>query len=84
MCQGLLVSVARKRASKHVLNSNDADLIYRAPARDYLQTLKGIRRTIMMDHMGWMSGGMGLIGVLIIAVLILAIAALIKYLRSHK
>lgn len=38
----------------------------------------------MMDHMGWMSGGTGLIGVLAIAVLILGIAALVKYLRSHK
>lgn len=38
----------------------------------------------MLDHMGWMSGGMGLIGVLVIAVLVLGIAALVKYLRSHK
>lgn len=38
----------------------------------------------MMDQMGWMGGGMGLIAVLLIAVLILGIAALIKYLRSHK
>lgn len=38
----------------------------------------------MMDQMGWMSGGMGLVGLLVIAVLVLGIAALIKYLRSHK
>jgi hypothetical protein len=38
----------------------------------------------MMHDMGWMGGGMGLIGLLVIAVLILGIAALIKYLRSHK
>jgi hypothetical protein len=39
-------------------------------------------RTMMHDMMPWMSAGMGLVGVLTIAVLVLAIAALIKYLRS--
>jgi hypothetical protein len=36
----------------------------------------------MMDGMGWMMGGMALIGVLAIALLVLGIAALVKYLRS--
>jgi hypothetical protein len=36
----------------------------------------------MMDGFGGMGWGMGLYGLLIIAVLILAVAALIKYLRS--
>ena len=35
----------------------------------------------MMDGMGWMMGGMGLIWILILVVLVLAAAALIKYLR---
>lgn len=34
-----------------------------------------------MDGMGWMMGGMGLAGLLVVAVLVLTIAALIKYLR---
>jgi hypothetical protein len=38
----------------------------------------------MMHDMGWMAAGMGLIWLLLVVVLILAIAALIKYLRSHK
>jgi hypothetical protein len=32
-----------------------------------------------MDGMGWMAGEMGLIGVLTVVVLVLAIAALVKY-----
>ena len=38
----------------------------------------------MMDGMGWMMGGMGLIGLLVAAVLVLAIAALVKYLMSGR
>jgi hypothetical protein len=38
--------------------------------------------THMMDGMGWMSAGMGLIGLLVLVVLLLAIAALVKYLRK--
>lgn len=38
----------------------------------------------MMDGMGWMSGGMGLIGILILVILALGIAALVKYLMSRK
>ncbi len=37
----------------------------------------------MMDGMGWMMGGMGLIGVLVVIVLVLGAAALIKYLRNR-
>lgn len=40
---------------------------------------------MMMDEMcgmGWMMGGMAVVGLLIIVALILAIAALIKFLRS--
>lgn len=40
---------------------------------------------MMMDDMGgmgWMMGGMAVVGLLIIGALILAIAALIKFLRS--
>ena len=33
-------------------------------------------------EMGWMMGGMGLIWLLVVAVLVLAIAALVKYLRG--
>ena len=40
--------------------------------------------THMMDGMGWMSGGMGLIGLFVLMVLILGIAALVKYLTSRK
>jgi hypothetical protein len=36
----------------------------------------------MMDGMGSMMGGMGLIWLLLIALLVLGIAALVKYLRS--
>lgn len=35
-----------------------------------------------MGNMGWMMGGMAVVGLLIIVALILAIAALIKFLRS--
>jgi predicted lipid-binding transport protein (Tim44 family) len=38
----------------------------------------------MMDHMGGMMGGMGLLWVLILVLVILGIAALIKYLRSRS
>jgi hypothetical protein len=38
----------------------------------------------MMDSMGGMMAGMGLIGVLIVVVLLLAAAALIKYLFFNK
>lgn len=38
----------------------------------------------MMDGMVWMSGGMGLIGLLVLMVLILGIAALVKYLTLRK
>ncbi len=36
----------------------------------------------MMDGMGWMMGGMGLIWLLVAVALVLAILGLIKYLRS--
>lgn len=35
-----------------------------------------------MGSMGWMMGGMSLIWLLVVVVLLLAIAALVKYLRS--
>jgi tellurite resistance protein TehA-like permease len=38
----------------------------------------------MMDGMGGMMWGMGLLWLLVIVVLVLAAAALIKYLRSDK
>jgi hypothetical protein len=38
----------------------------------------------MMDSMGGMMAGMGLIGLLIVVVLLLAAAALIKYLLFNK
>jgi hypothetical protein len=38
---------------------------------------------MMHDGMGGMMWGMGIVGLLAIIVLVLAIAALIKYLRSH-
>jgi hypothetical protein len=37
-----------------------------------------------MDGMGGMMWGMGLVGLLVMAVLVLGIAALIKYLLSDK
>ncbi len=39
---------------------------------------------MMMDGMGWMHGGMILIGVLVLVVLALGIAALVKYLQAHN
>lgn len=39
---------------------------------------------MMHDGMGGMMWGMGLVGLLGVAVLVLAIAALIKYLRSGR
>jgi hypothetical protein len=36
----------------------------------------------MTDMMGWMTGGMGLVWILVIIALVLGIAALIKYLRK--
>jgi hypothetical protein len=37
---------------------------------------------MMTDMMGWMMGGMGSTGILLVVVLVLAIAALIKYLKK--
>lgn len=37
-----------------------------------------------MDGMGWMTGGMSLIGVLAIILLVLGIAALVRYLFSKR
>ena len=37
----------------------------------------------MMGGMGWMHGGAAVLGLLVLVVLVLGIAALIKYLRSH-
>lgn len=37
---------------------------------------------MMTDMMSWMMGGMGVAGILLGVVLVLAIAALIKYLRK--
>ncbi len=34
-----------------------------------------------MDGMGWMIGGMGLAGILVVIVLVLVIVALLKYIR---
>ena len=39
---------------------------------------------MMHDGMGGMMWGMGLVGLLAIIVLVLAVAALIKYLTSHR
>lgn len=39
-------------------------------------------RAKMMDGMGWMMGGMALIWILALAVLVLGIAALVKYLMK--
>jgi hypothetical protein len=36
----------------------------------------------MTDMMGWMTAGMGLVGILVIIVLVLGIAALLKYLKK--
>lgn len=36
-----------------------------------------------MDGMGWMHGGMVVIGLLVLGVLVLGIVVLVKYLRSH-
>jgi uncharacterized membrane protein len=36
----------------------------------------------MMDGMGWMMGGMGLVGILVLILVVLGVAALIKYLMS--
>jgi hypothetical protein len=36
----------------------------------------------MTDMMGWMTGGVGLVWILVIIALVLGIAALIKYLRK--
>jgi len=36
----------------------------------------------MMDGMGWMMGGMALVWILVLVVLVLAIVALVKYLRK--
>ncbi len=38
----------------------------------------------MMDGMGWMMWGAGLLWVLLVVVLVLAAAALLKYLRSDR
>ena len=37
-----------------------------------------------MDGMGWMMAGMGLVWILVVVVLVLLIAALVKYLRSGR
>ena len=37
---------------------------------------------MMMDGMGWMMGGMGLLWLLVLVLVVLGIAALVKYLRS--
>ena len=37
---------------------------------------------MMTDMMGWMTGGMGLVWVLVIIVLVLSIAVLIKYMKK--
>jgi hypothetical protein len=36
----------------------------------------------MSDMMGWMGGGMGLVWILIVLVLVLGVAALVKYLKK--
>ena len=42
---------------------------------------KGTQK-MMMDGMGWMMGGMSLVWILILIVLVLAIIALVKYLKN--
>jgi hypothetical protein len=37
----------------------------------------------MMDGMGWMMGGMGLLWILVLILVVLGIAALVKYLLSR-
>ena len=37
-----------------------------------------------MDGMEWVTGGMGLLGILLVVLLILGIAALVKYLMSSR
>lgn len=37
-----------------------------------------------MDGMGWMHSGLGLIGLLVLAILVLGVVVLIKYLLSRK
>ena len=38
----------------------------------------------MMDGMGWMMGGMGVLALLLLIVLVLGIGALVKYLMSGR
>ena len=38
----------------------------------------------MMDSMAWMMGGMGLVWLLIVVLLVLGVAALLKYLLGGK
>lgn len=40
--------------------------------------------TMNFDGMEWMTGGMGLVGILFVVLLILGIAALVKYLFSSR
>lgn len=37
-----------------------------------------------MEGMGWMMGGMALVWILVLIVLVLAIAALVKYLMARR
>jgi hypothetical protein len=43
-----------------------------------------LREMLMMDGMGWMTGGGTLLWILVVVVLILAALALVKYLGSGK
>lgn len=55
--------------------------------RQYVAMLGGLVPVMVMDGMmngmGWMMGGMGLLGILILVVLILGIVALLKYITSR-
>ena len=54
------------------------------PATGARPGLPGSKGRVMMDGMRWMMDGMGLIGFLVLVVLILAAAALVKYLLASR
>jgi hypothetical protein len=47
-----------------------------------VQVVSGCPMMGMMDGMGWMMAGVGVIWVLVVILLVLGIAALVKFLRS--
>jgi len=60
-------------------NSREARTSNESIARERSGKRNDIMGSMNMDGMGWMAGEMGLIGVLTVVVLVLAIAALVKY-----